>query len=418
MGFKQLTATQLPLFWRVHLRRRLPWCVRKHTKSVQRWHLCAGLRRSARTGGGGISAVTAAARPSACMGDSSTRAATAAVRRSACMNGGGSSVATAAALQSVSTDDSGRTAATATILCVKSRAVLGKTSRGPRIVGNTLIFPMTFLLRYLSNSLPVLDWLRVHPASLQRSLPRRAGWCLWVLNTLAPTQLPPFWRVHLRRRLPWCVRKHTKSVQRWYLCAGRRSARTALLLRTAGRAAVEERGASMTPVAWNVACASPKHTAVMTGESDPVRSVLGPAPSLSAARHVAQQGLPACVLRRLWSPRPQLLHVAVLRVEVSRRVRRARKAPASFTRRSVRTLNSVVFHVLGRAVHLAPPPQRWPLRLHARRCAAPQQWLTLLHPKDGCAVLVPQPGSRTVGAPAAAGPWPPCSARSPARRRG
>ena len=35
MGFKQLTATQLPLFWRVHSRRRLPWCVRKHTKSVQ-----------------------------------------------------------------------------------------------------------------------------------------------------------------------------------------------------------------------------------------------------------------------------------------------------------------------------------------------------------------------------------------------
>ena len=73
----------------------------------------AGLRRSARTGGGGICAVTAAARPSACMGDSSTRAATAAVRRSACMNGGGSSVATAAALQSVSTGDSGRTASSA-----------------------------------------------------------------------------------------------------------------------------------------------------------------------------------------------------------------------------------------------------------------------------------------------------------------
>ena len=38
------------------------------------------------------------------------------------------------------------------------------------------------------------------------------------------------------------------------------------------------------------------------------------------------------------------------------------------------------------------PPR--PLRLHARRCAAPQQWLTLFHPKDGCAVLVPQPGQR------------------------
>ena len=92
MGFKQLTATQLPLFCRVHLRRRSPGRVRKHTKSIQRWYLCAGLRRSARTGGGGISAVTAAARPSACMGDSSTRAATAAVRRSACMNGGGAAI--------------------------------------------------------------------------------------------------------------------------------------------------------------------------------------------------------------------------------------------------------------------------------------------------------------------------------------
>ena len=43
VGFKQLTATQLPLFCRVHLRRRSPGRVRKHTKSVQRWHLCAGL---------------------------------------------------------------------------------------------------------------------------------------------------------------------------------------------------------------------------------------------------------------------------------------------------------------------------------------------------------------------------------------
>ena len=90
---------------------------------------------------------------------------------------------------------------------------------------------------------------------------------------LTATQLPLFWRVHSRRRLPWCVRKHTKSVQRWYLCAGlQRNARTALLLRTAGWAAVEERGASMTPVARNVVYASPNHTAVMTGELDPVRS--------------------------------------------------------------------------------------------------------------------------------------------------
>ena len=62
-------------------------------------------------GGGGISAVTAAARPSACMGDSSTRA------------------ATAAAYPCVSTGNSGYTAATAAILCVKSRTVLGKTTR-------------------------------------------------------------------------------------------------------------------------------------------------------------------------------------------------------------------------------------------------------------------------------------------------
>ena len=138
-------------------------------------------------------------------------------------------------------------------------------------VGNTLIFPMTLFL-CLTCQIRSPVWRCVHLAGFRWSLPRRAGWCLWVLNTLAPTQLPPFWRVHLRRRLPWCVRKHTKSVQRWYLCAGRRNARTALLLRTAGWAAAEERGASMTPVARNVVRASPKHTAVMTGESDPVRS--------------------------------------------------------------------------------------------------------------------------------------------------
>ena len=45
------------------------------------------------------------------------------------------------------------------------------------------------------------------PASLRRSLLRRAA-ALWVLNNSAPTQLPLFWRIHLRRRLPGRVRKH------------------------------------------------------------------------------------------------------------------------------------------------------------------------------------------------------------------
>ena len=58
----------------------------------------------------------AAARPSARMGDSSTRA------------------ATAAAYPCVSTGDSGYTAATAAILCVKSRTVLGKTTRFPSLL--------------------------------------------------------------------------------------------------------------------------------------------------------------------------------------------------------------------------------------------------------------------------------------------